>query len=268
MESLAVDKEANDLNIQKESEDVGIKAIIFDLGETLLNFGRVDSVKLFKAGAKLTYDYLKGLSQPVGNFKPYCRTNLGAIRWKYWLSIFTRKDFNALELLKKINQAKGIKLTDEQWNHLVWLWYEPLSKCAIAEPDIKETLTKLKEMNLKLAILSNTFINDTALEKHMAQFGILDFFDIRLYSYQFPYRKPDKRIFKVAAEQINTPLKNIMFVGDKINADIRPALKLGMTAVLKQAYTNHTKRLPKNAHKIQNISQLPTLIQHINTISK
>ncbi len=242
-----------------------IKAVCFDLGETLLNFGRVDTAKLFKSGAKLTYDYLKRLSQPVGDFKPYCYRNLAAIRWKYWLSLLSGKDFDALKLLKKVNQPKGVELTEQQWNEFIWLWYEPLSKCATVEPDIKETIAKLKTMNLKLAILSNTFINGSALERHLAQYGILDFFDVRMYSYQFPFRKPNRHIFTAAVEKIGLPAQNIMFVGDRIDADIRPALKLGMTAVLKQAYTNHTKRLPPAAHKIEKISQLPSLIKQINT---
>jgi len=242
-----------------------INAVCFDLGETILNFGPVDVVKLFKAGGKLTYDYLKSLSQPVGEFKPYCRRNLGAIRWRYWLSLLTANDFDARELLKKVNQPKGIRLSHEQWDELVWLWYEPLSKCATVEPDIKDTLNKLKSMNLRLAILSNTFINGAALERHLAQFGILDFFDVRLYSYQFRFRKPSRRIFSAAAERIGLPPQNIMFVGDRINADIRPALKIGMTAVLKEAYTNHSKHLPPAAHKIEKLSQLPALIQRINT---
>jgi putative hydrolase of the HAD superfamily len=268
MESLTANKTTKDLNdSQSSARDVRIKAVLFDLGDTLLNFGRVDTTKLFKSGAKLTYDYLKRLSQPVGDFKPYCYRNLGAIRWKYWVSMLRRRDFDTLKLLKKINQTKGLELSDKQWDELVWLWYEPLGKCATIEPDIKTTLTRLKDMNLKLGILSNTFINDTALEKHMAQFGILDFFDVRLYSYQFSFRKPDKRIFRAAAEQIGLPLKNIMFIGDRIRADIRPALKLGMTAVLKQAYTNHAKHLPAGAHKIEKISELPQLIQQLMSIA-
>jgi putative hydrolase of the HAD superfamily len=242
-----------------------IKAVCFDLGETILNFGPVDVVRLFKSGAKLTYDYLKKLAQPVGDFKPYCRRNLGTIRRRYWLSLLTGKDFDSRDLLKKVNQAKGIELSDKQWDELVWLWYEPLSKAATVEPDIEDTLAKLKTMNLKLAILSNTFINSVALERHLAQFGILDFFDVRMYSYQFPYRKPNRHIFTAAVDKIGLPPQNIMFVGDRINADIRPALKLGMTAVLKAAYTNHAKPLPPRAHKIQNLAQLPDLIRQINS---
>jgi len=250
---------------QHAVRDTKISAVIFDLGETLLNFGKVDTNKLFRQAAKHTYEYLKSINQPVGNFKPYCRANLSAIRWKYWASLFTGRDFDAQKLLKKVNEKRGINLTEQQWDELVWLWYEPLSKEATAEDDIKETLSKLKSMGLKLGILSNTFINDTALEKHLAQYSIVDMFDVRLYSYQFPFRKPKKQIFIEAANSIGVPVENIMFVGDKISKDIKPTLKLGMTAVLKSAHTNKGKCLPAGAYKIKKVSELPSLIEELNS---
>ena len=49
-----------------------IKAVLFDLGETLLNFGKVKTTRLFRQGAKLSYDFLKSSGQPVGGFEYYC----------------------------------------------------------------------------------------------------------------------------------------------------------------------------------------------------
>ena len=46
--------------------------------------------------------------------------------------------------------------------------------------------------------------------------------------------------------------------------DIRPALKVGMQAVLKTAYTNDGKKIPDGAWKINHISELPALIEKIN----
>ncbi len=91
-----------------------------------------------------------------------------------------------------------------------------------------------------------------------------DFFGVRLYSYEFDFRKPDTRIFKIAAERIGERAENIMYVGDRIDKDIRPALRIGMHAVLKDAYTNAGKRLPQGARKIDHISELPALIERIN----
>ncbi len=94
--------------------------------------------------------------------------------------------------------------------------------------------------------------------------GILDFFPIRIYSYEFKFRKPDSRIFRAAAERIGEMLENILFVGDRIDTDIKPATKAGMQAVLKEAYTNEGKKPPEGIRKITLLSELPALIRKIN----
>ena len=241
-----------------------IKAVIFDLGETILNFGRVSTVSLFREGAKLSYDYLKSTGQKVGNFEIYCWRNLLALRFRNLISAITGNDFNSSAFLRNIGVKRGIKLDGDQWRHFAWLWYEPLSKVAKIEPDIKQTLTALKKANLKLGILSNTFVNSYSIEKQLEEIGILDFFSVRLYSYEFDFRKPDLRIFKIAAEKIGEALENIMYIGDRVDKDAVPTLKLGMKSVIKTAYTNTGKTIPSKSFKINNLSELPELVQKIN----
>ena len=248
--------------------DKKIKAVLFDLGETLLNFGKFNATRLFRQGARLSYDFLKSRGQPVTNFRYYYWRNLIAIRIRTFLSRITNNDFNSLALLRRIGTKKGIRLNGQQWRHFAWLWYEPLSKIATTEPKIKETLTALKNLGLELGIVSNTFVNAHSLEKHLKQLGILDFFAVRVYSYEFDFRKPDVRIFKVAAERIGEMSENILYVGDLIDKDIKPALKSGMQAVLKAAYTNTDKKLPNGAQRINQLSELPSLIEKINAASK
>jgi HAD superfamily hydrolase (TIGR01549 family) len=242
-----------------------IKAVLFDLGETLLNFGKFSPTRLFRQGARLSYDFLKSHGQPVGNFEYYCWRNLIFLRIWHILSNITKNDFNSSALLRRIGTKKGVRLDGQQWRHFAWLWYEPLSKIATTEPKIKETLAALKNSGLKLGIVSNTFVNGCSLEKHLEQEGILDFFTVRVYSYEFDFRKPDDRIFKIAAERIGEAMKNILFVGDRIDKDIEPALKVGMQPVLKAAYTNASKKPPKGASKITHLSELPALIEKINS---
>lgn len=241
-----------------------IKAVLFDIGETLVSFGRVNATRLYRQGARSSYDFLKGLNQPVGGFFYYFWRNLIHLRIKRLLSSIAGRDFDALALLKKVGTRKGLKLDEEQWRQLAWLWYEPLSKVARTEPKAKETLTALKESGLKLGIVSNTFVNGCLLERHLEQFGILEFFPVRIYSYEFKFRKPDIRIFRIAAERIGEALENILFVGDRIDRDIKGALKTGMAAALKDAYTNAGKKTPKEAWKINKLNELPRLIEEIN----
>ena len=242
-----------------------IKAVLFDLGETLLDFGKVKATRLFRQGARLSYDFLKSCGQPVGSFEYYCWRNLFALRFRHFISNITKKDINSSALLRGLGTKKGIKLDTQQWRHFAWLWYEPLSKTATTDPKIKETFAVLKKMGLKLGILSNTFVNAYSLEKHLAQVGILDFFTLRMYSYEFDFRKPDVRIFKIATERIGERAENIMYVGDRIDKDIKPALRIGMQPVLKAAYTNVGKTPPNGAWKIIHLSELPALIKKINT---
>ena len=93
---------------------------------------------------------------------------------------------------------------------------------------------------------------------------MLDFFPYRLYSYQFEFRKPDRRIFQAAADRMSEPAENILFVGDRIDKDIEPALKAGMRAVLKSAYTNVGKNVPAGVWEIDRIAGLPAIIENVN----
>jgi len=245
--------------------DWKIRAVLFDFGETLVTFGKVNTTHLFHEGARSSYNFLKRQGQTVGNFTLYFWQNLMRIHINHLISNITGRDFDASALLEKVGKKKGVSLTSQQWQELAWLWYEPISNSASVEPDIKQTLTALKKLGLTLGIVSNTFINRSSLERQLQQYGILDFFSVRLYSYEFAFRKPNTKIFELAAERIAQAPENILHVGDRIDNDVVPALKVGMHVALKEAYTNTGRVAPKNVLKIRRLSELPQIIQKINT---
>ena len=242
-----------------------IQAVLFDIGETLLNFGKVDTIALFKEGGKLAHNFLAKLGQPTEKLSVFLFKHLWMIRIFSIRSYITGKDFDSLALLKRIEQKRGVKLSEKQWEEFGWCWYEPLSKTTKVEPDIKLTLEKLKNARVKLGVLSNTFINAVTLERHLAQFGILEFFPVRLYSYQFNFRKPDSRIFIEAAERIGCEPANVLFVGDRLDLDIAGAAKANMFTVIKRAYTNTDKNVPQNVMKIDRLAELPGIVEKINS---
>jgi HAD superfamily hydrolase (TIGR01549 family) len=245
--------------------DRKIQAVLFDIGETLLNFGRVDVMSLFRQGGKLAYDFLKKLNQPTGTLNFFLLKHLWMIRALRVWSFVNGRDFDSLEILKKMGLKNSVHLTEQQWQDYGWCWYEPLSKLTKIEPDIKQTLDKLKQTGMKLGILSNTFINAIILERHLAELGLLDYFGVRLYSYQFAFRKPDSRIFLEAAKQMNCRPQNVLFVGDRLNIDIAGALVANMPAAVKKAYTNRMKKIPQNVIKIERLAELPGVIEQLNS---
>ncbi len=241
-----------------------LSTVFFDLGDTVLGFGRVRTTQVFRRGAHSSYDFLRAKCQPLAGFHRYFWKNLFCLRWRHLVSHFTGNDFDSLEVLRTMGIRQGISLSEEDWRQLTWLWYEPLTAIVRVERDLPETLAALQHQDLKLGIISNTFVHGSALDRHLEQLQVKDLFQVRLYSYQFEFRKPDLRIFKEGARQIGQDCANIMYVGDRIDKDMLPALELGMVPVLIRARANMGKTVPNNVHVIHKLSQLPDLVEQIN----
>ena len=237
-----------------------IKAVFFDFGDTIVDFAGVGQHHHFYLGAQLTYAYLRKLGQPTGPFIWYLVKNLAYLRSKHILSNFTRRDFDSLVALRGVGEKQGVSLTDAQWEQYVWLWYEKMGQAGGVEPNLAGTMQRLEDQGLKLGLISNTFLHATSLDRHMDELGLLKFLPERLYSYQFPFRKPDPRIFQAGAERIGEALPNILYVGDLIKNDIKPTLALGMKAALKRGPSNAGKRVPGGAWEVKTLSELPDLI--------
>jgi len=242
-----------------------LRAVFFDLGDTLLLFGRVQTTRVFLKGAHAAYDFLQAQSQPLPGFSAFFLKHLFCVRWHHLVSHFTGNDFDSLEVLRALGTRQGLSLGEEDWRYLTWLWYEPLSVTARVEPDLRQTLEALQQRNLKLGIISNTFVHGSALDRHLEQLQVKAFFQVRLYSYQFSFRKPDPRIFQEGARQIGQDCANIMYVGDRLDKDMLPTLKLGMIPALRKAHANLGKTAPAGVHTIDKLSELPDLVDKINS---
>ena len=108
----------------------GIRGIFFDLGDTLLDFGPVDTIDMFEQGAKLTYAYLQERGVPLPSFSDYHRRQLRAIRWSYAWSRIRRREFNSLDIIGRLAARMGQELALDDLDEVAWRWYEPLSRQA------------------------------------------------------------------------------------------------------------------------------------------
>jgi putative hydrolase of the HAD superfamily len=237
------------------------EAILFDLGDTLINFGKVDKTDAIKQAARISYDFLKSIGQPVGSFRVYFIRNLLEIRLRCIWSDITGKDFDSFSVMQSIGRKNGYNLSRRQWLVFNWLWYKPLASLAYIEPDLRASLQQLKDMGLRLGILSNTFVGKEALNRHLEEIGVLDMFELLMYSCYHEYRKPDKRIFLDAAAELGLPPQKILFVGDRLDTDVAGSLAAGMGCVVKKSHANEGKKLPHGAIRIDAISQLPNCLR-------
>ncbi len=250
-----------------------IKAVVFDLGNTLLDFDCDDKdiKKMFEIGARQGYEHLKKQGYRLPSFTNYHRCQLRQMLWRVAWARMIRRDFNAMHTLRRISLGMGLDLSQDQLEDLTWRWYEPLSNTAKSAADVRQVLDWLVKLELKLAIISNTFVPGVVLDKHLAREGLLDYFPVRIYSCDTKFRKPSRKIFKLALRKLSCEPEEVIFVGDVPRIDVRGARRVGMVAVLKDFNQPHNLRdrwMPytKPDFTITSMSQLKDIIRQYNHV--
>ena len=107
-----------------------IKAAIFDLGDTIFNYGRFNSSKVFEDGAKASFELLKRYN---GGHSPcpyiwYWFSHSISIRMHYVISCLTTKEFDCPRILRRKAWRLGVTLGQKQLLRLTGKWYETAAK--------------------------------------------------------------------------------------------------------------------------------------------
>jgi HAD superfamily hydrolase (TIGR01509 family) len=241
-----------------------VEGILFDLGDTILDFGNVDVLGKFEAGANLAYQYLSELRLMLPSFATFHRRQLWAFRWSYFKSRFTRKEFNTLDILGKLALEMGHELSREQMLELAWRFYQPLAKQATVEEGTREMLAEFAAQNLKMGLVSNTFVPGPILDRHLQEVRLLDLLPVRIYSCDVVFRKPSPGIFQLALRQTQLAPAQTLFVGDSLEADIEGANQAGMTSVLKDPHNRHKHSRIKPRHRIRRLAELREIVRQYN----
>lgn len=241
-----------------------IDAILFDLGDTVVNFGMglAEAKVVFKEGSLSTYSYLKNLDKSLPPIEDYYRAHYRAMNRAYIWSRLCCRDFCYSEVLRRATLKLGIRLTLAQRKELAWRWYQPIADKARLDAGVSDMLEQFRDLGLKLAIVSNTLVPGHCLDRHLSRLGLLKFFPVRVYSSQTGYRKPHRRIFEIALEQLNVNATDACFVGDVPNTDIKGARRAGMRTIFKPSIKSGWRKYSPDA-TIQRITELPRMLMKL-----
>lgn len=101
-------------------------------------------------------------------------------------------------------------------------------KCSYLPWEKFEDTYILKELSIPFGILSN--FNTSLKQKVNFHFGPI-FHEI-IVSEELGISKPTIEFYKRAIQMIDIPPENILFVGDSLKLDIKPAIELGINSLL------------------------------------
>lgn len=194
-----------------------IRAILFDLDETLLN--RTETVKHFLAEQHRRFDTVStSVSQEA-----YIETFLKLDGHGY-----IKKDLVYPQLVEEL-------ALDVDWQQLLADYEDKRSwHRFILFPRVEEYLRLKQQEGYKLGIITNGSVNSQ--QPKIDQSGLDKLVDTYLISEQEQIRKPAPEIFLRAAKRLDVATAECLFVGDNPGADILGAQQVGMKTIWFQGH--------------------------------
>ncbi|TFF98884.1 MAG: TIGR02253 family HAD-type hydrolase [Promethearchaeota archaeon] len=138
--------------------------------------------------------------------------------------------------------------------------------------DVKDVLEIIDQLNLKMAIITDGRI--IKQYEKVLRLKIDDLIDYIVVSDEIGIKKPNKKLFEYCLRKAKVRSKEAIYVGDRLDKDIKPALELGIYSVYIHRGGKHDFEKPevrkpeiiKPDFEISNMRELIEIIKKINEI--
>lgn len=209
----------------------GVEVVLFDVGHTLVNSDRRHAREVVHEVAHAVHLQVKALGFSPPPMHKYLRTAkwrlLAAAVW----SRVVRREVQVIEIIRHAHARMGIDLDAEQTRDLavhaaiaIWDLFE-------VDPEVPGVMAELSGRGYRLGLISNTWLPGVLFDGYLKHEGLLDHFPLRLYSSETIYMKPDRRIFEHALRELKVAAPQCIFVGDRLDNDVRGPARLGMRTI-------------------------------------
>jgi putative hydrolase of the HAD superfamily len=199
------------------------KAILFDLGDTILGNQHFDPVKGNARLLQFTERPHSISTEEVQHVAQELDAQLNPLREESLLE-FTVESFNRL-----LFERLGVRLTLTSAQAASEFWDASISYSP--EPGIGDVLHYLMDRGIPRGIISNSMFSGAVLETELNKHGLRSMFDFLLSSADYGIRKPHPLLFELALHRLGLEAQSVWFVGDKLETDIAGAKKVGLYAV-------------------------------------
>jgi putative hydrolase of the HAD superfamily len=203
---------------------VGVRAVLFDVGGTLLHPDWERLARLASSGAGREFvpaelgrkfkEMMCAVDAAMGRGEPAPEDS----KKRNWVF---RRVYRALEIDDATCESLSEQLDATHAERHLW--------CA-PDREAARVLGALKEAGFRLAVISNT--EDGRLDELLELAELKTHFDLSLDSHVVGQRKPDPGIFHLALAQLGLEPREAVFIGDSYAHDALAALSVGMRAIL------------------------------------
>jgi HAD superfamily hydrolase (TIGR01549 family) len=238
-----------------------IEAVLFDLGDTLRHLQILSPRALMRTAAVTFYQRLHQQGNHLPRFPVYYRHLRRHMMCEFIRSRLVRRELRVVWMMQRAHQRLGISIASDEMTRLVNECVQVLRRSSQTEPDAIASLSTLRDSGYKLGLVSNTVFPAGSIDADLEDEGLLPFFPVRVYSSDVGYMKPDPRIFRIALERVGVASDRAMFVGDRLDKDVRGAGRLGMRTVLIVHEGSKPRGRGRPDHVIRSLAEVPGVLQ-------
>ncbi|GAB4511259.1 MAG: HAD family hydrolase [Anaerolineae bacterium] len=213
-----------------------LKAILFDLDDTLIDWGyfldnweEVEDLHL-----PGVFEHICTLGTPTGDLSAFKKEYLQRTKQAWTNARETLVAPHLGRILVQTAVALGIAQDsmDERACLEAYRWAKV--EGTVVFPDVVEGLKLLRNAGLRFGLVTNAFQPMWLREIEMEAHGLLDFFpECRFSAADVGYLKPHPDIFAEALKCLDVKPDEAIFIGDNPTADIAGAQSAGMKAVMR-----------------------------------
>lgn len=213
---------------------MSLEAVLFDYGLTLIYFDEQPHAKLVAAYEQINHLLARTLERDV----PAADVLIENISKAVDAEIQRQYDAGRPEEVEigvvydAALRRLGMGLEPEVIEEIMALEQRGWLSAVHVGPYVVPTLTALRDLGLRLGLVSNAAYRPQLMMEQLETLGLKDYFDAVTFSSGIGLRKPHPRIYADALNKLGTDARAALFVGDRLREDIDGPHQLGMRAVL------------------------------------
>jgi len=233
------------------------RAVIFDLGSTLIEYEKVPWDELgelcMENGRLALLD--RGYDVPArkefvalhDEFRKVCRKR----------AVESLEEWSVPQLISDVFESLGLDSSHELVDLFFEAYYDVVRKQLFVYDDTLSTLELLKPHYPVMGLVSNTIFPEWTHKEELERFGIEPFLDFTIFSSTFKLRKPHPAIFQQAANLAGFAPSECVYIGDRYLEDVEGPSGVGMPAILKvKPGREYPEDMPEDIRRIDKLSEL------------
>jgi putative hydrolase of the HAD superfamily len=236
-----------------------IRALLLDMGGVLLHLRNARGLP----DARLDQRGRQALLSLIGKHHGRAReSDLERLLFAPWRREYDRRYELGREAdwkphLTRLRRHAGIRLHDPT---LLGAWFRPYGETLTVCAGAVETLRRLRQRGLRLALVSNVPLPGVLYRRVLERYGMASAFDSLHFSYDAGSRKPSPAMLRQALSALGVRAASALMVGDRRGSDVAAGRAAGVGTVWLRREDGGG---PKPDHVIDRLDALPGLLDRL-----